>query len=262
VTESEAKTDNERRPEHEDEQDEVRSVASLIRVIKHVKSLFPQTGSDEVPDLCEGHFDDVTYIKGNVYVVKENFIWQFNEKFELDEGFPMKTRKFFPNLPKRLKKIDALYEIPEEGEIVFFTGTEYITYDSRGPIYSSYNITRYTNDPDIKKVDAAMTWGENNRSFAWLATNQTSFQRKTTKLMFSPTIASGNTRSSGRWRLSTPESWAGGMEFHGISMLRCQSPREQHFSSKASSTGSSMMRTSDRLKAIQGTLPSFSITAD
>jgi hypothetical protein len=115
--------------------------------------------------LCEGHFDVVTYIKGKVHVIKENFMWQFNRNFELEDGFPIKTRKFFLNLPKRFRKINAAYEDPEEGEIVLFSGSEFITYDPRGPIYSSYNITRYTNDPDIGKIDAAMIWC---KRFLWV----------------------------------------------------------------------------------------------
>lgn len=111
-----------------------------------------------VPDLCEGHFDSVAYLNNAIYVFKESYIWQFNLNFELDDDFPKKIDKIFPNLPKRFKKIDAVYEIPDEDEIVFFSGSEYITYDIRGPIYSAYNITRYTYDPDIEKIDAAMIW--------------------------------------------------------------------------------------------------------
>lgn len=94
----------------------------------------------------------------NIFIFKENFIWKFNERFELDENFPVEIKKIFPNLPKRFKKIDAVYKLPFEDEIVFFSGSEYITYDRRGPIYTAYNITRYTYDPDIEKIDAAMIW--------------------------------------------------------------------------------------------------------
>lgn len=109
--------------------------------------------------MCEGDLDAVTYLKGNIYVIKENYIWKFNLNFELnDESFPKKLIKVFPNLPERFKKIDAVYQIPYEDEIVLFSGSEYITYDLRGPIYSAYNIERYTHDPDIEKIDAAMVW--------------------------------------------------------------------------------------------------------
>jgi Hemopexin len=115
---------------------------------------------EPVPDLCAGNFDSVAYLNGAIYIFKGSFIWEFNSRFELEDDFPMKISKVFPNLPKRFKKIDAVYEIPEDDEIVFFSGSEYITYDIRGPIYTAYNITRYTNDPDIEKIDAAMIWGE------------------------------------------------------------------------------------------------------
>lgn len=89
-------------------------------------------------------------------------MWKFNLNFELEDEFPKKINKVFPNLPKRFKTIDAVYQIPSEDEIVFFSGSEYITYDIRGPIYSAYNLTRYTYDEEILKIDAAMVWGETN----------------------------------------------------------------------------------------------------
>jgi Hemopexin len=115
-------------------------------------------GFSFIPDLCEGHFDSVAFINNAIYVFKESFIWEFNLNFELEDSFPKKILKVFPNFPKRFQKIDAVYEIPNEDEIVFFSGSEYITYDIRGPIYTAYNITRYTYDPDIKKIDVAMIW--------------------------------------------------------------------------------------------------------
>lgn len=111
-----------------------------------------------MPDLCDGSFDAVTHLMGSIYVFKGSYIWQFNSKFELEDDFPVKISKIFPNLPKRFTKIDAVYQIPNEDEIVFFAGSEYIAYDMRGPIYMAYNITRYTYDPDIEKIDAAMVW--------------------------------------------------------------------------------------------------------
>lgn len=71
-----------------------------------------------------------------------------------------------------------MYQIPFEDEIVVFSGKEYVTYDIRGetkagrfwvwmkntflftlgPIYTAYNITRYTYDDEIEKIDAAMVW--------------------------------------------------------------------------------------------------------
>ena len=77
------------------------------------------------------------------------------------DNFPQKLNKVFPNLPRRFRKIDAFYENDENSEIVMFSGDEYITYDARGPIFMAYNLTRFTNDPDIGKIDAAMVWGEN-----------------------------------------------------------------------------------------------------
>ena len=122
-----------------------------------------ETSDDDlepIPDLCEGHFDSVANLNNDIYIFKGNYVWQFNLNFELEEDFPKKVNKVFPNLPKRFKKIDAAYKIPYEDEIIFFSGSEYITYDTRGPIYTAYNITKYTYDPEIERIDAAMIWSE------------------------------------------------------------------------------------------------------
>lgn len=124
----------------------------------------------------------MAYLKDLFYVFKGKFVWQFSpHTFELNEDFPKKISAVFPNLPKRFEKIDAMYQIPFEDEIVVFSGKEYVTYDIRGgktarecqfllkiffvaflgPIYTAYNITRYTYDEEIGKIDAAMVWCKN-----------------------------------------------------------------------------------------------------
>ncbi|XP_070503315.1 matrix metalloproteinase-25-like isoform X2 [Chironomus tepperi] len=124
---------------------------------------------DEVPDFCEGDYDSMGIISNQLYIIKSNYVWKFDSKFKMFDNFPQKLRKIFPNLPRRFKKIDAFYENDENNEIVMFSGTEYITYDSRGPIYMAYNLTRFTNDPDIEKIDAAMVWAKNKKTYLFTA---------------------------------------------------------------------------------------------
>lgn len=115
---------------------------------------------EEVPDFCEGNFDAMGIISNQLFIIKSSYVWKFDSKFKIFENFPQKLSQVFPNLPRRFTKIDAFYENYETEEIVIFCGDEYITYDRRGPIYMAYNLTRFTNDPDIEKIDAAMVWGE------------------------------------------------------------------------------------------------------
>lgn len=110
------------------------------------------------PNICEGNFDSIGIIDNLLYIIKDDFIWQLNKTFTISSDYPKKVTKVFPNLPKRFKKIDSFYQSPDGGEIVIFAGSEYITYDPRGPIYMAYNLTRYTLDEDILKINAAMVW--------------------------------------------------------------------------------------------------------
>jgi len=125
--------------------------------------------SDEVPDFCEGGYDSMGIISNQLYIIKSNYVWKFNSKFKMFDGFPQKLNKVFPNLPRRFRKIDAFYENDENNEIVMFSGNEYITYDSRGPIFMAYNLTRFTNDPDIERIDAAMVWAKKQENLLILS---------------------------------------------------------------------------------------------
>ncbi|KAG5669082.1 hypothetical protein PVAND_016981 [Polypedilum vanderplanki] len=114
---------------------------------------------------CLGSFDAMGTINDELLIIKSDIVWKFTNKFELFENFPMKISKVFPNLPQRFKKIDAFVQSSDENEINIFSGNEFITYDIRGPIYTAYNLTRYTNDPDIEKIDAAMIWSKNKKTY-------------------------------------------------------------------------------------------------
>lgn len=156
----------------------------------------------------------MAYLKEFVHVFKGKFVWQFNPRtFELNEDFPKRVSAVFLNLPKRFEKIDAMYQIPFEDEIVVFSGKEYITYDIRGetkagrfrfrkkiiflsplgPIYTAYNITRYTYDDEIEKIDAAMVWCKNSFQKFVTFVKKSYLQPKTTKLICFLTIAFGST---------------------------------------------------------------------
>jgi hypothetical protein len=98
-------------------------------------------------------------IDNKLFVIIRNYVWKFDSSFHLSDNFPQQVKKVFPNLPQRFTKIDAFYQLKDNrDEIMIFSGDEYITYDRRGPIFMSYNLTRYTHDPDIEKIDAAMIW--------------------------------------------------------------------------------------------------------
>jgi Hemopexin len=113
---------------------------------------------ENIENFCDGSYDSMGTVKDDLYVIKGSYIWKFDSTFYLADGYPMKISKIFPNLPRRFKRIDAFYEDRDEDEVVFFSGGEYITYDKRGPIYMPYNLTRYTYDPEVEKISAAMIW--------------------------------------------------------------------------------------------------------
>lgn len=107
----------------------------------------------------------------------------------------------FSKLPKRFKKIDAAYQVPNNSDVAIFsgkllllliffyfihhiiiTGKEVIFYDKRGPIYNGpFSIERFTDDPLINKIDSAMIWGkplERYQSFQKIINSLHLFRKK------------------------------------------------------------------------------------
>lgn len=133
-----------------------------------------------MPSLCDGNFDSVAFLSNEIIVFKNRYVWKLNKKFIIEPGYPTKVKKMFSKLPKRFKKIDAAYQVPNNSDVAIFSGKsllrdylmkfkvnliiigkEVIFYDRRGPIYNGpFSIERFTDDPSIEKIDSAMIWGK------------------------------------------------------------------------------------------------------
>lgn len=144
---------------------------------------------EPIPDICEGYLDDVTLISDEIYVFKQNYVWKFDKHFNLEDEYPRKISNVFPNLPRRFNRIDAIYQDPQDqNELMIFHASEFISYDIRGPIFTAYNITRYTYDPNITNIDAAMVWSKNNRTYLFSSDRFWKFSKKYQMDAFYPRV--------------------------------------------------------------------------
>lgn len=144
---------------------------------------------EPIPDICEGFLDDVAMINNEIHVFKGKYVWKFDHDFDLKENYPRKISQDFPNLPKRFDRIDAIYQDPQDqNELLIFHGQEFISYDVRGPIFSAFNLTRFTYDPEIKKIDAAMVWKKNNRTYLFSSERFWKYSRKYQMDAFYPRV--------------------------------------------------------------------------
>lgn len=119
---------------------------------------------------CQGGFDAVANIRGEVFFFKGENFWRTKRDGTLVSNDPTQIKNFWIGLPPGTNKIDAVYERRSDSRIVFFIGSQYWVFKDT---VAMANYPRPLSDWGMRtnsgklvdNVDAAFIWAHNGRTY-------------------------------------------------------------------------------------------------
>lgn len=122
-----------------------------------------------VPNRCQGSFDAVANIRGEVFFFKGKFFWRRVQAGSLLSNVPALIKNFWYGLPDDITKIDAVYE-RSDSHIIFFSGQKYWVFNNNKALpgyprpITEWGMT-HSNGRPVTTVEAAFVWAHNGRTF-------------------------------------------------------------------------------------------------
>ncbi|XP_071361614.1 matrix metalloproteinase-15-like [Trachinotus anak] len=121
----------------------------------------PKLPDNQAPDICDGDFDTVTMLRGEMFVFKGRWFWRVRRNRVLD-NYPMPISVFWIGLPS---DIDAAYE-RHDGKFVFFKDDRYWVF-READVLPGYPqpIHEYGQGVPAHKIDTAIWWEPNGYTY-------------------------------------------------------------------------------------------------
>ncbi|XP_058118661.1 matrix metalloproteinase-2 [Anopheles ziemanni] len=122
--------------------------------------------ADEHPDPCNTSFDAITLIRNELFIFKDRWLWRMNDN-DIHRPNPYEINRMFFGLPADFERIDTVYENKHQ-KIIFFIGKQYYVFNSQylEPGYPK-PLTDLGLPESIERIDAALVWSHNNRTYLY-----------------------------------------------------------------------------------------------
>ncbi|XP_063226016.1 matrix metalloproteinase-2-like [Bacillus rossius redtenbacheri] len=180
--------------------------------LSHAPTRHTPTASP-VPDACKGDFDAVANLRGELFVFKDKYVWRLSQKGQVQPGYPVLIHHLFWKFPETVKRIDAAYQRPTDGNLIFFTGDHYWVFNGDNFVENSPQpLTNYGLPSHLTHIDAAMVWGKNGKTFFYTGDQYWRFNETTR------TMDAGYPKNIAKWRGVPPSidaavTWTDGFTY-------------------------------------------------
>ncbi|KAM9753946.1 LOW QUALITY PROTEIN: matrix metalloproteinase-16-like [Menidia menidia] len=162
-------------PAPTDPQPEPQPVTPLVRKDVPPPPRPPKLPDNQPPNICDGEFDTVTMLRGEMFVFKGRWFWRVRRNRVLD-NYPMPISVFWSGLPS---DIDAAYE-RHDGKFVFFKDDRFWVF-READVLPGYPqpLYEYGRGLPTHKIDTAIWWEPNGSTYFFTGDRFWSYNDKT-----------------------------------------------------------------------------------